>query len=87
MITEMTTLTLKSIPPSLHEALRRRAQRNRRSLNSEAIACLEQVVSPSGVNSESLLEQIRFSRERIAQAGLVPLTDSFLEEAKREGRP
>ena len=87
MVTEMTTLTLKSIPSSLHEALRRRAQRNRRSLNSEAIACLEQVVSPSGVNSESLLEQIRLSRERIAQAGLVPLTDTFLEEAKREGRP
>jgi plasmid stability protein len=86
MVLVMTTLTLKSIPTSLHEALKRRAQRNRRSLNSEAIACLEQVVAPSGLNSSALLEQIRVTRERLNNAGIAPLTDAFLDEAKREGR-
>ena len=82
----MITLTLKSIPAPLHEALKRRAQRNRRSLNSEAIACLEQVVSPSGADSKSLLEQIRDSRERITKRGVAPLTDALLNRAKRESR-
>lgn len=86
MVPVMTTLTLKSIPASLHKALKRRAQRNRRSLNSEAIACIEQVVAPSGLNASALLEQIRLSRERLANAGIAPLTDALLDEAKRQGR-
>lgn len=37
----MPTLTLKNMPPKLHSALKKRAQRNRRSLNQEALYCLE----------------------------------------------
>jgi plasmid stability protein len=38
------TITLKNIPEPLHEALKRRALFHRRSLNSEAIECLEWVL-------------------------------------------
>jgi plasmid stability protein len=82
----MATLTLKSIPAPLHEALKRRAQRNRRSLNSEAIACIEQVIAPTSLHSPELLDQIRTTRERLTLAGLPPLTDAFLESARQEGR-
>ena len=82
----MTTLTLKGLPDELHAALKRRAQRNRRSLNSEAIACLEQVVAPAPHNAAALLDQIRTSRARLTRAGIAPLNDAFLEGAKQDGR-
>lgn len=37
----MPSLTLKDMPPKLHSALKKRAIRNRRSLNQEALYCLE----------------------------------------------
>ena len=37
----MPTLTLKDMPAELHSALKKRAQRNRCSLNQEALYCLE----------------------------------------------
>ncbi|MFM7805263.1 MAG: FitA-like ribbon-helix-helix domain-containing protein [Verrucomicrobiota bacterium] len=82
----MPTLTLKGIPTALHEGLKRRALRNRRSLNGEVIACLEQVIAPTERNAAELLEQIRASRKRLAQAGIAPLTDSFLATAKDSRR-
>ena len=37
----MPTLTLKDMPAKLHGLLKKRARRNRRSLNQEALYCLE----------------------------------------------
>ena len=37
----MPTLTLKDMPAKLHSALKKRARNNRRSLNEEALFCLE----------------------------------------------
>jgi len=82
----MATLTLKGIPATLHEGLKHRALRNRRSLNGEVIACLEQVISPTERNASELLDQIRTSRARLNKAGIAPLTDSFVEAAKQTGR-
>ena len=39
------TLTLKNIPPHLHRLLKAQALRHKRSLNQEAILCLELAVS------------------------------------------
>lgn len=36
-----TTITLKNVPPELHRSLKESAQRNKRSLNQEAIHALE----------------------------------------------
>ena len=38
------TLTLKNIPPHLHRTLKAQAKQHKRSLNQEAILCLEQAV-------------------------------------------
>ena len=40
----MATLTIRSVPEDLHEALKERAERTRRSLNSEILVLLERAV-------------------------------------------
>ena len=79
----MTTITLKNIPDPLHEALRRRAASNHRSINREALDCLEQVVLGRPVNAEALLARIRQNRD------LTPgrLTEGFLAETRKTPRP
>ncbi len=41
-----TTLTLKNIPDEVYNRLKAAAETDRRSLNSEAIVCLESVLLP-----------------------------------------
>ncbi len=41
------TLTLKNIPPHLHRVLKIQARQHKRSLNQEAILCLERAVGLS----------------------------------------
>lgn len=41
------TLTLKNIPPHLHRVLKIQARQHKRSLNQEAILCLEKAVGLS----------------------------------------
>jgi hypothetical protein len=41
------TLTLKNVSPALHRSLKAQALRHKRSLNQEAILCLEQTVKNS----------------------------------------
>jgi hypothetical protein len=42
------TITLKNVPPHLHSSLKAQAQRHKRSLNQEAILCLEIAVKNPG---------------------------------------
>jgi plasmid stability protein len=42
---EPATLTLKNVPPGLHRKLKAQAKRHKRSLNQEAILCLERSVA------------------------------------------
>jgi plasmid stability protein len=80
----MATLTIKNIPDALHEQLKQRATRHRRSLNSEVIVCLEQALGVGPVDPEALLASIRASRK--ATSGIF-ITDEELRVAKNEGRP
>jgi plasmid stability protein len=41
----MPTLTLKNVSPELHERLKSQARRHKRSLNQEALLCLELAVA------------------------------------------
>jgi antitoxin FitA len=66
----MASLTLKDIPPVLHERLRQRASRNRRSLSQEALACLELATAAEPIDAERMLaraRQLRASVKRINQ--------------------
>lgn len=79
----MATLTLKNVPEELVQALRRRAARHHRSLNREAIACLERVVRPARVEPAALLASLRETRAALA---LEPLTLEEIDTAVRGGQ-
>ena len=79
-----TTLTLKNIPDAVYERLKRSAETHRRSLNSEAIVCLETVLAPGTVAPGE-----RLARARALRAALP--TQLFrakdIDALKKQGRP
>ena len=78
------TLTIKGVPDELYERLKQTAAANRRSINSEAIVCLERSLHRPPKDPEAILARVRALRERL---NVPPLTDEFLEKAKSWGRP
>jgi len=50
----MATLTLKDVPEKLHSALKKQADRHRRSLNQEILYCLERL---TGLNQPATEER------------------------------
>jgi hypothetical protein len=76
-------LTLKNIPDALYEALKRAAESNRRSINSELLVRLEAALKPRP-SVEETLARIRALRDSLPQ---VPVTDREIHRAKRKGRP
>ena len=79
-----TTLTLKNIPDDVYERLKAAAAVHRRSLNGEAIVCLEAVLLPKKVSVE---ERIRRAGEIRAGLGDRRLSHDVVDTFKREGRP
>lgn len=78
-----TTLTLKNIPDAVYERLKQSAEANRRSMNSEAIVCLETVLLTNRPTPAERLEQIRALRSSLPQGKFLPRDiDAF----KRQGR-
>jgi plasmid stability protein len=79
-----TTLTLKNIPDEVYDRLKASAKMHRRSLNSEAIVCLESVLIPNRVPVSERLARARALRSALPQ-------DRFkvqeIDRLKREGRP
>lgn len=78
----MASLTLKDIPKSLHQQLRARAARHRRSLSQEALACLEQAVTGERVDPDALLAKARRLR-----SGVKRVSQNNLEAWVSHGRP
>ena len=78
-----TTLTLKNIPDSVYERLKASAELHRRSMNSEAIVCLEAVLVPTRVTPTE-----RLARARELRAALKPAKFKArdVDALKREGR-
>lgn len=78
-----TTLTLKNIPDDVYERLREAAELHRRSLNSEAIVCLETVLMPTRMPSGE-----RLARARKLRAGLsAKFRSRDIDALKKQGRP
>lgn len=77
----MSGFLIKNMPERLHEQLKRRADRNHRSLTKEALAILEEALS-GGVDRPTLA---RIDRRRVR--GAEPLTDAILRRGKTQGRP
>lgn len=77
------TLTLKNIPDEVYDRLRMSAEMHRRSLNSEAIVCLESVLMPSKIPPSE-----RLARARQLRAGLsAKFRARDIDALKKQGRP
>ncbi len=81
----MATLTLKNFPDTLYAELKARATLHRRSLNQEAIRCLEHALAstPAPDVLSKRLAELRRSRARLTG---VFLTDEEIGAAKAAGR-
>lgn len=80
----MATMTLKNVPDELYQQLKESADRHRRSLNSEAIVCLQRAIQGGRVDPETLLARARTLR---ARTPALFVTDADLSAARDEGRP
>jgi plasmid stability protein len=80
----MATLTIKNVPEELHKRLKENAVRNRRSINSEAITCLEAVLQGKRMDPREFLAHVDARRKRTP--GMY-ITEEFLRAAKDAGRP
>lgn len=79
----MPTLTIKNIPEPVYEALKQRAQRNHRSLNSEAIWLIEQAVGLGPLPVDEILAETGRLREKTAH---YLATDEVIDSWINEGR-
>ncbi len=79
-----TTITVKNIPQDLYEKLKKRADRNHRSINREIIAIFEDTLSVRRIDPEDILVSARARREKTRR---FTLTQDFIDRAKGEGRP
>ena len=79
-----TTITLKGIPDDVYVQLKRSAEANRRSLNSEAIACLETLLLPRKTTALEHVAAARAVRSSLKQGAFKP---EDIARFKRAGRP
>jgi antitoxin FitA len=77
------TLTLKNIPDVVYDKLKRAAEAHRRSMNSEAIVCLEAVLLPVRIAPAERLARARALRACLP-SGKFKARD--FDVLKREGR-
>ncbi len=80
----MASFTLKNIPDELYSRLKRSATAHRRSINSEALVCLERALVDQRTDPEPLLRRVDAVRERVRGP---QLTDRALRTARNTGRP
>lgn len=78
------SLTLKNLPDDLHARLSSAARRHRRSLNNEAIPCLEAGLAQESFPAEERLAVIRSLRQRLPA---LPADPDTLQTLKQAGRP
>ena len=78
------TITVKNIPAELYDRLKRSAQANRRSINSEIIVCIERALYSRQIDPEAILPRARALREKTVD---YPITDEEFTAAKATDRP
>lgn len=80
----MATMTIKKLPDPLYARLKASAERHRRSINAEAIVCLERALGMPAQDPDALLAGFRAVRERAPD---VYVTDAELAASRRQGLP
>ncbi len=79
----MPSITIKNIPKPVYSKLKKQAEAQRRSMNSEIIACLERSVEPKRVSPDEVLRQARMMREKVRGS----LSAEEIRDAIDQGRP
>lgn len=79
----MVSFTLKNIPESLHRKLKKEAETNHRSLNSEILLRLSRTTDITPVNVKAVLETARALRRKVKG----PFDQKLVDQWKNEGRP
>lgn len=77
----MPSITLKGLPDEVHQRLKDRAERNRRSMNSEAITILERALLPRRESADEVIARAEALNRRLGRT-----FPDIVNEAKREGR-
>ena len=77
----MLTLTLKNIPPELHAMLKKSAEKNRRSLNSEILVRLESDFSAPAIDPEAYAKELKTFAARLPR-----VQHARVDRYKRQGR-
>ncbi len=77
-------ITVKNIPQGLYDRLKKRAGRNRRSINGEIISIFEEALMVKPFRPEDVLASARALREKTRN---FTLDQDFIDRAKNEGRP
>lgn len=79
----MASITLKSLPPALHRALKNRAKLHKRSMTQEVISVLEETIAPSRkIDIDAMLAREKRFRDSLN----FTTTPEEIDAAKREGR-
>ena len=78
-----TTLTLKNIPDDVYKRLKLSAVANRRSMNSQAIVCLEAALISGRPSPKELLSRARELRAMLPHG---KFSAKDIDAMKREGR-
>jgi plasmid stability protein len=81
--TKMANLTIKNIPDNLYQKLKDRAELNRRSMNSEILVCLEQVLNTPQQDAQTILPRIKELRAKSTRHFL---TDEEILKLKSQRR-
>jgi antitoxin FitA len=74
--------TLKNIPDAIYVKIKERAERHRRSINSEIINILFEATT----RRKPSIEEILATADELRSHTKGAVTDEFISQAKREGR-
>jgi plasmid stability protein len=80
-MTPLATLHIRNVPESVYEALKRRADRNGRSLNMEVVEALEESVADDR-RTQSVLRRLRDFRTRYALPDDAPKPEEVIREMR-----
>ncbi|MDI6402016.1 Arc family DNA-binding protein [Balneolaceae bacterium ANBcel3] len=78
----MPSITVKNIPESIYNKLKKQADAQHRSMNSEIITCLERAVEPKVVSPDEILRQARMMRKKVIGS----LSAEEIQDAIKQGR-
>jgi plasmid stability protein len=78
-----TSITLKNIPDDIYASLREAADAHHRSLNGEAIACLQRVLLPNAMEPAERLNRARSMRSALPEGAF---RADAIADAIRQGR-